>query len=420
VPTLVNGRGNFPIEKSFGYVDGSKVGLIRVSSGTRDKKTFERLLDMLVALKEMGRADLLLDIKERRRRPLELLKLYRKQKLADLSDVNSTTLLEPSLAAWLALAVKKNGEGISDRTRKSYRNNFRQLMRVANASCDSRSAITEWKTRDLPQLLLKYRDACVKHAHFTPFNQAKCACLAFARGTESERQYSTLYRNLAKIDGLSTKRKRDRKALRFYQVRALMDEMSEPNRTHLWNFVITGMRLGEMSSQWTIAYDRITIPGTKTAAAARIVPRIGLLTRVPFAKSTFLQKLRVASKGGVSPLDLRATYARLLEEAKIPESRIDAYFGHSRTRSVKAGYRTQDVGTYLVEDAKLLAAQIDKDDAPPPGPTLEEAIPFMMHMNRQENAALSALYYDPKTGKRYSPKKIARLKKKQPPMQGHW
>ena len=420
MPKLVNGRGNLPIEKSAGYVDGVKVGLIRVSSGTRDAKVYSRLLDMLAALKEIGRADLLIDIKERRRRPLEVLKLYRQQRLADLPDVASAALLETALFDWLSVAVKKSGERLSDRTKRSYRNNFRQLLRVTSVVGRTSASSKPPSIRDLPVLLARYRDKCVQLEHYMPFNQTKCACLAFARGTESERQYSHLYRSIAKIDGLSTKRKKQRNALRIFQVRALMEILPEPHRSHVWNFVVTGMRLGEMSSKWSIEYDRIVIPGTKTAAAVRIVPRTGLPVRFPFAKSTFLQKLRKASEGRVSPLDLRATYARLLEEAKIPESRIDAYFGHSRTRTVKAGYRTQDVASYLVEDAKLLARQIELDSAPPPRPSLEDELPFMLHMNKEQSRAFAAMYYDPITGKRYSSRKIAQLKKKQPPIKGRW
>src|ERR1035437_2048754 len=84
IPKLVNGRGNYSIELSFGYVGDTKVGLIRVSSGTREEKIYGQIVDMLHTLKELGEADLLIAIKERRQKPLDVLHYYRRQKLQEI------------------------------------------------------------------------------------------------------------------------------------------------------------------------------------------------------------------------------------------------------------------------------------------------------------------------------------------------
>lgn len=391
---LVNGRGNLPIEKSFGWVDGVKVGLIRVSSGTKDQKVYARLLDMLGALRETGRAEVLLDIRDRRRKPLEVLRYYRRQKLSELPPIMATgATLRSALFAWVESATKKNGEPISTRTRRSYRNNFRQLLKYASV---------ETRVSELPTVLQSYREWCVAphRQYFVPFNQAKTACLAFARATEPERQFSALYQQIARIDSTTTKRKRDRCALRIYQVKTLMEMLPEPHRTHVWNFVITGMRFGEMSKKWKLEFDRVVIPGTKTAAANRIVPRLDLMKQPQFVANTFRMKLREVTKGRVVPLDFRATYARLLEETGIPESRIDAYFGHSRTRTVKAGYRTHEVESYLREDAERIKAFIEKDSKEPTpiDATSPERIEFLVHQLEEEKWSWLGKTVDRETG----------------------
>jgi hypothetical protein len=64
---------------------------------------------------------------------------------------------------------------------------------------------------------------------------------------------------------------------------------------------------GEHGNAWSVEPDGIRIQGTKSAAADRVVPRVGLLVKPGTGRLAFYRALRTASSKTVAPYDLRRT-----------------------------------------------------------------------------------------------------------------
>jgi hypothetical protein len=100
------------------------------------------------------------------------------------------------------------------------------------------------------------------------------------------------------------------------------------------------------------------VPGTKSPAADRLVPRVGLLVKPATGRLAFYRALREASSKTVSPYDLRRTYAQWLDLARIPQFRQDYYMAHG-PKDLNALYkRMREVGAYLAEDAASLGVLV--------------------------------------------------------------
>jgi hypothetical protein len=136
------------------------------------------------------------------------------------------------------------------------------------------------------------------------------------------------------------------------QIRALALHCRYPDE--LWALCLTGMRQGEYWGTWEALSDRVTIGGTKTAAARRVVPLVYRPSAPRIAYSTFYHALVRASDGALNVHDLRKTAQRWWEDAGIPDWRISLYGGHAKGRRELATiYRKpRDLTRLLVEDAE--------------------------------------------------------------------
>jgi hypothetical protein len=91
-----------------------------------------------------------------------------------------------------------------------------------------------------------------------------------------------------------------------------------------WAFCLTGMRpkelLEEHGNRWTVEPDGIRIHGTKSPAADRLVPRVGVLVKPATGRLAFYRHLRIERRHR-EPIRSRRSYAQWLDLAHIPQFR---------------------------------------------------------------------------------------------------
>lgn len=375
VPKKPNGRGFPRVKRSCGMVAGEWVGQINVSSGTDNPKLFHQLHLMLDDLYQRGESGVLVRIRDSVKiakggsttgsgaRHYEILEVYRNWKSnRDVPNIPGWLPLAQTMQEWLPNAETASSGRIAERTRRSYANNFRQLLKHAE-----RMGISVPTDAELPRILRSFRKWCNERQHFVPFNQAKTACQSYARQTQREGKGSDLYRSLHLVAGLSTKRKRDRRILTVREVRELQASLPEREAQHVWNMIVLSIRPDEYANgQWEIRQHEeygsyVQIHGTKTKSANRPVPLVEGVVKVQYADSTFRRALRKAVGDAVVPRDFRSTGKNWRKRADIDGARCKMYFAHSMG-GLDDRYDTEDLLPHVAADAKLLQDYIRARD----------------------------------------------------------
>ncbi len=378
LPKKPNGRGYPRIKRSYGIVGGVFVGQINVSSGTDNPKEYQNLVAMLDLLYERGEGAVLARIRDsvkrgNQNRPAgrhyEIQEVYRLLKAKKhIPNILGTKPLDTALSDWLKSAQKKTGIPLAERTIKSYSVNIKQLMDF-NHGVVRLPAPTD---ADIPALLSKYREWCAdaKRQFRVPFNQVRTMLRSYARETQSEREDSDLYRAIRRIPSLSSKRKRDRKALEVWQVLEAMSKFPPREAQHLWNMCALSVRPDEYAlGQWRIVRDSpygdyIEVAGSKTENAARVVPLAKGVVKDFYVDSTFRRHFRKVFAHEYQPRDFRSTGRQWLKRAGIDPSRVRMYFGHSMN-GMEHRYDTHELLPFLARDAQLLNQYIDANRIDP-------------------------------------------------------
>jgi hypothetical protein len=119
----------------------------------------------------------------------------------------------------------------------------------------------------------------------------------------------------------------------------------------------------ERGNAWSLEAELVRVKGTKSPAADRVVPRVGMIVKPRTGRLAFYRAIRVASSRTVTPYDCRRTYHQLLDLARVPQFRQDFYTGHG-PRDLGALYkRMKECLPYITEDAAALEVLV----APPTG-----------------------------------------------------
>jgi integrase len=137
---------------------------------------------------------------------------------------------------------------------------------------------------------------------------------------------------------------------------------------------------------WSIESDRVRIRGKKALGRVREVPLVDMPVRPEITKDGFTSALRRLSKERlmqqlteqlereptadelaaaieadprgvwkVTPYQARKTFARWMEDARIPRARREIYRGHGK-RDIGDIYERYEVAAYLREDAQAMRA----------------------------------------------------------------
>jgi integrase len=295
---------------------------------------------MLRTLYQTGRHDVLRDLKRNAITVLQVYERYRQGKIHELPTGDLMRHLAGTWEEWLA------SREIADRTRKDYAEAWARLAAPGDATFT-----------DLPTLLAAHRKACLGVRART-FNKDRAALLAFVNRELGDTHWLALACRRLEPLKIAKEKKLTVNPLTVEQAKALAAKMEPHHARTLWAFCLTGMRpeemFGEHGNSWTVAPEGIHIHGTKSAAADRVVPRVGLLVKPATGRLAFYRALRTASSKTVAPYDLRRTYAQWLDLARIPQFRQDYYMAHG-PRDLNALYkRMRAVAAYLREDAAAL------------------------------------------------------------------
>jgi len=194
------------------------------------------------------------------------------------------------------------------------------------------------------------------------FNKDRAALLAFLHSTLGAHHWLALACKRVSPLKVAKDRRLPFNPLTVAEATALAKQLPAHHARTFWAFCLTGMRPEEMfeehGNRWSVEPGGVRIQGTKSPAADRVVPRVGLLVKPETRRLAFYRALRAASGDTVAPYDLRRTYVQWLDLARIPQFRQDYYMAHE-PRDLNALYkRMREVSASLAEDAAALGALV--------------------------------------------------------------
>lgn len=316
------------------------LGLFKKHAGTQDRRAIAGMKAMLRAFDHQPeRTELLRDLYDGRRKLLKVYELYVAGRLSELPVLDAGGSLEPAVTDWLA---KKLPGDISDAHRASLRYSFDCLLALLRR----RATIG-----DLPRLVRLYRQETADRPR--TFNLARAAAQAFLR--DGFGRHHRLWTEVSNVPPMR-ERKRGRQGFAVAEAVAIRDQLSPAAGRAWWSMCLTGMGPAELweehGARWTVRDDRVHVAGTKRAGRVRDVPLVDVPVRPEITRAGLKSALdRLEEK--VSPYQARKTFARMLEEARIPRTRREIYQGHGR-RDINDIYERYEVAEYLRDDARRL------------------------------------------------------------------
>lgn len=309
------------------------VGRIKKASGTTDRKTLRRILGAFDGLEARGRIDILVAVRNGHLSPLQVYDAVRRDGVDSLPTSETLRALESTWEQWIEVYP------CSESHRQDLRYTMAAVIRCARSGASLEA---------LPSALAAYRDEALLSRTPRQFNKARANAQAFVRRTLGRSH--RLWWAVTGIDRLPE--------VRAIGTALLPDELAEriaPLPEHIrrmaWSLDSTGMGRTEYWDRvWQVDGEMITIAGTKREGRHRVVPLFLDLHAPAVEYPAFRRHLL---KVGLKSYDLRRSYARTLEAARVPLSRIRAYMGHG-ARTVTELYPRHSVLPYLSEDRQAV------------------------------------------------------------------
>lgn len=343
-PHKSGNRGTFILDRK------TRIGRIAVASGTTHAPTFRRLNEMVTALNETGRSDLLKMIRDGELKPLAVYEAFRVNELHRLPTGAELRPLKATLETWLESVE------CSDKQKAAHKTMVNKVT--------ERGAGT---VSDLTGRLVLVGVDCRKAKTPAQFNRVRASTLAFVRDTL--KRSHRLYGEIRDIPLMKEKKSPERHVLTWTEVQEIAKKMADPrDRAAVYGMALTGMGPKEWYVDgWKLGDDRITIYGAKRKSRIRVVPALRTSHLAsPFPESDVQVERerrrfgeRLLGLAGIRPYDLRRTYANWLESAGVPRTRRKAYLGHAGG-DVTSIYERHEVEQFLVADAKKIEAYLAK------------------------------------------------------------
>ena len=330
------------------------IGRIQVASGTTRRATFTRLNEMITALRELPRFDILRAIRDKQLTPLQVLEKW-PNKLDELPLGRAAKPLIEAIEAWRETADV--GE--------KYRSDLKYT--IAHITGDAKP---ETVVQELPDIVRALR-LSMKDTP-TAFNLVKRAAQAFVRDTLGRRH--PVYHGVTDIEALTIAKKRETRPQTPAQLEAITKKMPAETAAMAWSLASTGMRPVEYWSRrgasWALRDGYVQVNGQKSDAARRKVPLAGTIVQPACWEGKFRADLDAASGGQVQTYDLRRSFMNWMEAAGIIRTRRKLYFGHSGG-DVTSLYEWHEVEQFLEEDARRLRDYIERELAPLKTPSFD-------------------------------------------------
>ena len=194
--------------------------------------------------------------------------------------------------------------------------------------------------------LRTFRDQ--QRAHPRTVNLCRTTVLGLLRHTFG--RHHRLWTEAACLPSLKEHPVLVRRPLTPDQLRALVATLPESYGQQVWAQATTGMGWKKYTGRWEREGEGLRIHGGKTKGRDRLIPWVGPISQ---PRTTIYAYRYHLTKAGVTPYDLRRTFAGLMVEANIPRPRRRAYLGHSAD-DITAIYEAQEVREYLTKDAERL------------------------------------------------------------------
>jgi len=315
---------------------------VRRASGTTDPRIFKKLHRMIHDLHEQGRDDLVNAIARGTLKPLQVYSHYRFNRLDQLPHADELPLFRDAYQRWLA--HWERGDDWRDAC-EGYCKRLEALM-PKDATLGA-----------IPDALREYRN--LKREHPRGFHMARMAMQSFIRTTLGRRH--KLWLDITDIPLLKMRPMRKKHPLTPDRLRAVVKELGDPWGPMAWTMATTGMGWKEYSGDWEVEGVGVRIRGTKTAGRDRLVPHVSLLYPPAGNIWPFRKRLRGV---GITPYDLRRTFANLMVEANIPRPRRKLYLGHTPD-DITSLYEWSEVTDYLVKDAERMRAVLGEPEGGP-------------------------------------------------------
>lgn len=318
------------IDKRF----GGGVGRIQRRSGTNDSSIYNKYLMMLDQLEDSGRHDILIALKNK---TLDFAEVYGKWRTQNLNQLNVVQDIIPlkKMQEWI------DGVDLAADTKRGYTSCLNQLLKVKKNGVVS----------DLPEVLKKYRDKCVKDDVIRSFNQSRALCQSYI--SHEYGRHTPLWMAVSNIKTIKRQPRQSGNARPIKDVMAAVKKMGRFGEMFL-SMTLSGMGPKEYYGKWEVKQNHIHIHGTKRDTRNRIVPLVGRVVP-PSATYKYLRlKLKEAEPTWVI-YDGRRSFAHILEMSGIPMSRIQYYLGHATASGGVTGlYLAHDPLTYIDDDRTLI------------------------------------------------------------------
>lgn len=334
--------GSLPIDLQF----PAPIGRLHIRSGTTRKATRNAMRDMLRTLHQIGHGDKVVEVKEGR---VTVLELYEKYRIGRIDQMPSGEVM---CAASVVYQEWLDGKELAPKTRKDY---GEAKARVLAFGAPGATMVA------LPKLLEAHRRASID-VHPRTFNQDRAAWMSCLRRVLGPAHWLTYECSRVEQLSMPDNRKMAYNPQTVAQVREWAGKFEAKGLGHhaltVWGIALTGMRpeefFEEAPNTWEMEDGLVRINGTKTKAAKRIAPRLGLIIRSSTTRETFGKAFRTLTSGTVTPYDLRRSYSQWLDDAHIPEYRQQFYFGHGPENVTQLYKRMRDCLPHLAADTAAL------------------------------------------------------------------
>lgn len=314
------------------------VGRLKLASGTTHKPTFRRLNEMLDGLVSRGRIDIVRALKQHQLTPLQVYAAYRVNELDTLPTADMLVPLREAFETFVTDAGKTHHAA-------NMKSAAKHIVGAAGKDATVGALVDAVRTlraemKPTPRM----------------FNVVKATAQAFAR--ERYGRASKVWLELAGIPQLKVRQRVVKHPATPRELMEITKAMPLNHALMAWSMALTGMRPKEYWGSWEEIEnpDYIHIHGTKTKGAERRVPLMQMWA-APLEPQCWYGKFREvlaeASKGQMTPYDLRRSYANWLEDAGIPRTRRRLYMGHGAKDTTDL-YEWRELSAYLTADAATL------------------------------------------------------------------
>jgi integrase len=337
---------------------------VKISTGSTDRKTVEKMNDLIDELVNRGMDHHLRNLSkgrsERGRISIrQLYELYLRGKLYDpFHDPEIVQTLKPTLNEWVE--TYKNW---SDKTRQGNKELLSTMFKKIGTKLE------DPLIEDIPKILRIYRDICEKDDHPRQFNLIRSVLHRFIRLRFGKTSH--LYTQTSDVEKLPDRPKNPQTAKSPGQIERLCRALPEKYRGMVWTMCTTGVgwtEYGQMTARADIKNPRVYIEGTKTdkkdERRKREVPLVFSPTPRVGSEKQFRKILSSVSKklkmDNVRIYTLRKCYSNWLSESGVPLWRVEMYMGHL-PKSQTQKYQTTDTYLWLIEDGEKLKKYIEEN-----------------------------------------------------------